>query len=164
MRAGLYMVTAGTMGKKPYLSTAERLDFFQHTFFAVAEELGWEIHAWAILNNHYHWVGAASDSSGPLHRFVGKLHMVTAKELNHCDDSPGRKIWFQYWDTVITNQASYFARLNYVHHNAVKHGVTLNAENYRWNSAAWFAQNATPAFRATIESFKTDSVNVPDDY
>ena len=164
MRTGLVMVTAGTLRRQPHLSSAERLDFFQQTFFAAADEFGWEIHAWAFLNNHYHWIGCATDRTRPLRRFAGKLHMVTARELNRCDDRPGRKVWFQYWDTVIASQSSYLARLNYVHHNAAKHGIVSNAENYRWCSAAWFAQNATPAFRATVENFKTDALNVPDDF
>jgi putative transposase len=95
---------------------------------------------------------------------LGKLHMSTAKELNRLDGTPGRKVWFQYWDTQIIENRAYLARLNYVHHNPVKHGLVANAADYRWCSAAWFAENATPAFRATVESFKSDQVNVPDEF
>ena len=81
--------------------------------------------------------------------------MTTAKEFNRADDTPGRKIWFQYWETQLTFKRSYLARLNYVHNNPVKHGVTTEAKNYAWCSAAWFATNASPAFRATVDGFKT---------
>jgi putative transposase len=40
----------------------------------------------------------------------------------------------------------------------------LRAVDYPWCSAAWFEKNSTPAFRKTIESFKTDDLNVFDDY
>ena len=64
----------------------------------------------------------------------------------------------------LTYQKSYFARLNYVHRNAVKHGLVDKAADYPWCSAAWFAKQASPAFRKTIASFKTDRVKVYDDF
>jgi len=38
------------------------------------------------------------------------------------------------------------------------------ANQYRWCSAAWFERVATPAMVQTIYSFKTDKVEVPDDF
>ncbi len=78
--------------------------------------------------------------------------------------STRRKVWFQYWDSRITFERSYLARLNYVHYNPVKHGVTANATNYPWCSAAWFDQNAPTSFVKTVKSFKTDKLKVPDDF
>jgi len=54
--------------------------------------------------------------------------------------------------------------LNYVHQNAVHHGLTIVATDYAWCSAAWFETNARPAFAKSVYSFKTDHVNVPDDF
>jgi putative transposase len=54
--------------------------------------------------------------------------------------------------------------LKYVHHNPVHHGVVTSADNYPWCSAAWFARNALPSFRRTVESFKIDKLKVMDDY
>jgi hypothetical protein len=56
------------------------------------------------------------------------------------------------------------ARLNYVQRNPARHGVVTEAQNWRWCSAAWFAENARPAFRATVEGFKADQIKVPDDF
>lgn len=89
--------------------------------------------------------------------------MTTAKEFNLQDNQPGRRVWFQYWDTLLTFQRSYLARLNYVHNNPVKHGLVANAENYPWCSAAWFAQNAPRSFVETVSRFKIDKVNVFDE-
>jgi putative transposase len=99
-----------------------------------------------------------------LGRFLGKLHMVTAKQLNQWDQQPGRKIWFQYWDSHITFEKSYLARLHYVHNNPVKHGLVANATNYPWCSASWFEQNSPQAFVKTVYSFKTDQLVIPDDF
>jgi len=45
------------------------------------------------------------------------------------------------------------ARINPVHH-----GIVPVAENYTWCSAGWFNMHGDPAFRRTVESFKTDSL------
>ena len=95
---------------------------------------------------------------------LSKLHTKTAIILNEWDNSPGRKVWFQYWDSLITFPASYYARLQYVHQNPVHHGIVSNAENYPWCSAAWFTRTARVAFVNTVKSFKTDRVQVRDEF
>jgi putative transposase len=158
------MITAGTYRKLSHLNSPDRLDFFQNSLFRYADEFHWKLRAWAILPNHYHVVAASSTDPRTLPKFLGKLHMKTAKQLNHWDNKPGRKVWFQFWDSHITYERSYLARLNYVHKNPVRHGLASVAENYKWCSAAWFTQNAPPAFVKTVNSFKIDQVNVPDDF
>jgi putative transposase len=162
--AGTYMVTAGTYRKQLYLNTPERRDFFVEALFARAAEFGWMLHAWAVLPNHYHFIAASPTDPGTLRRFLGKLHMTTSKHLNELDGQSGRKVWFQYWDSHITFERSYLARLNYVHHNPVHHKVVDNAENYAWCSALWFARNAPASFVATVKSFKTDKLSGPDEF
>ena len=95
---------------------------------------------------------------------LGKLHMQTSKQLNLSDNTPGRKLWFQFWDSHITYERSYLARLNYVNQNPVRHGIVPIAENYKWCSASWFAESAPPAFVETVKGVKIDQVNVPDDF
>src|SRR5438067_5216612 len=90
--------------------------------------------------------------------------MQTAKQLNLLDSTPERKIWFQFWESRITFEGSYLARLNYVHHNPAQDGVVPLAEDYNWCSASWFAHNAPPAFVNAVKSFKIDRVHVPDDF
>jgi putative transposase len=51
-----------------------------------------------------------------------------------------------------------------VQDNPARHGVIPLAENYPWCSAAWFARTASPALVATVNSFQTDALNVPDDF
>jgi putative transposase len=162
--AGIYMVTAGTYQKQPHLGTPGRRDYFLETLFARAAEFGWLLQAWAVLSNHYHIIAESPPDPTSLRRFLAKLHMTTSKRLNELDGQPGRKVWFQYRDSQITFERSYLARLNYVHHNPVHHGVVDNAENDAWCSAAWFTRNAPASFVATVKGFKTDRLNVPDEF
>ena len=161
---GLYIVTTGTYRKLRHLNSPPRLDLVQESLFKYAHEFAWNLRAWAVLANHYHFVAASPSDPGTLRRFLGKLHMQTAKHLNRLDNTPGRTVWFQFWDSHITFERSYLARLHYVHHNPARHGIVPLAENYKWCSAAWFAQRAPPAFVKTVNSFNIDRVNVPDDF
>jgi putative transposase len=161
---GTYMVTAGTYQKLPHLNSPDRKDFFLRSLFTYSEEFKWSLRAWAVLDNHYHFIALSPSDPASLRKFIGKLHMKTAQELNLLDSTPGRKVWFQFWDSHITFERSYLARLHYVHTNPAKHGVALLAENYKWCSAAWFARTARPAFVETVKSFKVDRVEVPDDF
>lgn len=158
------MVTTGTHQNLPHLNTPERLDFFLESLFARAIEFGWELRAWAVLANHYHFVAVSPPDPVSLRKFLGKLHMQTARQINLWDNAPGRKVWFQFWDSRITFEKSYLARLHYVHYNPALHVVVPLAENYEWCSASWFARNASPALVATVKGFKTDHLTVPDDF
>lgn len=132
--------------------------------FAVTDEFGWGLRAWAVLSNHYHFVASSPPDPKNLRRMLGKLHMLTAKELNIRDNAPGRKVWFQFRETHLTIETSYLARLKYVHFNPQHHGVVKRATDYHWCSASWFMRSASPAFIKTIESFKIDKLNVDDDF
>jgi len=54
--------------------------------------------------------------------------------------------------------------LNYVHQNAVKHGLALVANQYPWCSARWLERTASPAMVHSIYRFKTDKVSLDDDF
>ncbi len=161
---GTYIVTTGTLHKEHLFRGPERLDALETQLLTLARQYGVQLEAWAVFSNHYHFVGHTSDSDGQLERLLSHLHTKTASELNARDGTPGRTVWHNFWDTRLTFEKSYLARLNYVHQNAVKHGLVSVANQYRWCSAAWFERSATPTQVKTIYSFKTDKLRMPDDY
>ncbi|HWB03720.1 MAG TPA: hypothetical protein VG796_11905 [Verrucomicrobiales bacterium] len=134
---------------------------------AVAHEFGWGLTAWAVFSNHYHLVANspedAKDASS-LRPMLAQLHETMAKWVNKLDRVPDRKVWHNFRDTHLTFEKSYFARLNYTHQNAVRHGLVHVASHYPWCSAGWFERTAAPLYVKTIYAFKTDTVNVEDDF
>jgi putative transposase len=164
---GTYFVTAGTYLKTHHFRTPERLDVLQRGLLSVARDFSWSLEAWAVFSNHYHFVAHSPDDSkdvSGLSQMLGVLHTRTAGWINKLDDSPGRKVWHNFWDTKLTYEKSYLARLNYVHQNPVKHGIVPVANQYRWCSARWFEQVASPATVRSIYRFKIDAVNVRDEF
>ena len=164
---GAYFVTCGTYLKQHHFRSSERLDWLHHTLLGEAQHFGWRLRAWAVFSNHYHLVAHPpedAEDATSLRSFLATFHEKTAKWANKLDATPGRKVWHNYRDTHLNFQASYFARLNYTHQNAVKHGLVAVARDYPWCSAAWFERSAPPTQVRTVYSFKTDRVNVEDDY
>ena len=136
----------------------------EHDLLSLAKKYQWQLEAWAVFPNHYHFVARRNGESASLKRLLTHLHADSARELNRVDGQTGRTVWFNFWDTKLTNQRSYLARLNYVHQNPVKHGLVAKANQYRWCSAAWFERTASPAMVKTIYSFKTDRLKIHDDF
>lgn len=162
--AGAYMVTAATYRKEPLFKSAKRLTLLCEQLLDLAAQRGWKLDAWAVFPNHYHFVAIAKENAETLARFIGHLHTITSKEINRQDETPGRKVWFQYWDSHLTYPRSYLARLNYVHCNAVKHGLVRQAAQYPWCSAGWFEGKAERPFYQTVMRMRSDHINVRDDF
>ena len=161
---GVYFVTAGIYKKQHLLNTPHKLKLVHNTLLEFARGYGWQLQAWAVMSNHYHFVAISNAESRSLRTFISSFHRTTARKLNQIDDSPGRKVWFQFWDTVLTYQKSYLARLKYVHTNPVHHGLVSDPVAYPWCSAAWFQRTARDPFIKTVMSFRTDHLKVPDDF
>jgi putative transposase len=161
---GTYIVTAGTLHKEHLFNSFGRLDFLEGKLLELAAQYRWHLEAWAVFSNHYHVVGHSQPESASLNEFLGHLHSETARQVNEWDNAAGRQVWHNFWETRLTYERSYLARLNYVHQNPVRHGLVRVANQYRWCSADWLERTATPAQVRTVYSFKTDKLNVFDDF
>src|SRR5438128_5571376 len=86
--SGVYMLTAGTYLKQHYFATIERLRLLHDQLHAVCAEYGWNLQAWAVLSNHYHFVASAAGNPATLRRVCSKVHTLTAKAINSSDSRP----------------------------------------------------------------------------
>lgn len=161
---GVYLVTAGTYLKKHHFGNAERLAVLHRGLLKVCGDFGWRLEAWSLFSNHYHFIAESPGTAESLPDMLGTLHEKTAKWVNKLDGDAGRKIWHNYRETQLTYEKSYFARLNYTHQNAVKHGLVKKAADYPWCSAGWFERTAAKAMVQSIYRFNTENVKVVDDY
>jgi putative transposase len=128
------------------------------------EKHKWFVQAWAVFVNHLHFIAEAPKDKDSLYLLIKEFHAATAIEVNRLDGISDRQVWFQFWDTCLTYEKSWLARLNYVHNNAVHHGLVKLAENYPYCSAGWFQQNANPAFVKKVRSFKSNTIKIVDDF
>ena len=161
---GTYLITAATLHRSHLFGSGEKLDLLRDTTFELAKNYVLILQAWAFFANHYHLVINFENSAAAHCDFVRHLHRELAIRLNGMDATPGRRGMYEFWDTRLTFEKSWLARLNYVHQNAVKHGLVLVDNQYPWCSAAWFETNARSGFVKSVYSFKTDCLKVPDDF
>ncbi len=100
-----------------------------------SEIYGWDIIAWAVLDNHYHILvkhpgrQVANTSS-----YVSSFHKFTARRWNDQDGTPGRRVWWNYWDRCVRNEKDLLVRLKYILWNPVKHGLVDAPEEYPFSS------------------------------
>lgn len=161
---GTYIITAATLHRKRLFDSATKLDLLRDTTFEFAKSYHLILQAWAFFPNHYHLVISFENTKTTHRNFVRHLHRELTRRLNRVDATPSRRVMYEFWDTYLTFEKSWLARLNYVHQNALKHGFVPVASQYPWCSASWFEGNARSAFVKSVYSFKTDRITVPDDF
>ncbi len=162
----LYIVTGSTLYNKHLLTNITHKRIVCDILFERASHWGWELEAWAILENHYHFIARAPENALTLEKLIRQLHSKSAVELNKLDKTLGRKVWHNYWDTCITHETSYHARLHYVHLNPVMHGLVgaKRAEDYPFCSYRWFLEKADDEFRDVVMNQPIDRVDVFDEF
>jgi putative transposase len=165
--SGTYFVTAATYLKAHHFRTRQRLDVLHRGLLTVARDFGWQLEAWAVFSNHYHFAGhspSTAEDAASLSQMLGVLHTKTSGWVNRLDKAAGRQVWHNFHETKLSYEKSYLARLNYVHQNAVKHRLMPVANQYPWCSAAWFEGNASPAMVQSIYRFKIDKISLEDEF
>ena len=61
---------------------------------------------------------------------VSRIHFT-----NDEDRTPGRQVWYSYWDRCLWTEGDFWSRINYIHRNPVKHGHVATPEE--WPHSSW---------------------------
>ena len=128
---GKYFITGATYKHHNYFADDQAKELLLYSIRKGFSNKGWILEDWVILDNHYHLMVDSRNNNEFLQSIMNSIHRYTATWINRRDNYPGRKVWHNYWDTLITYERSYFARLNYLWYNPVKHGYCRYAEDYK---------------------------------
>ena len=132
----IYFLTDKTIKGESYFETVEKKTLFLQVLKQALSKFSYRLYAFVIHDNHYHILVGVSDAQ-TLPAFINNLHSNSARLINKPDSTPGRAIWYQYWDRCIRTDRDFWFRFNYIHHNPVKHGylkTQQEAEAYPWCS------------------------------
>jgi Transposase and inactivated derivatives len=99
-----------------------------------------ELYAWCVLPNHYHLLLRTANINEILKQ-LGKFHGASSYRWNGDDNFRGRKVWFRAIERSMRSERHFYASLNYVHHNPVKHGYAKNWREWPYSSAAEYLDN-----------------------
>jgi putative transposase len=105
------MVTGASLYKQRLFSGCDRLDILERSLLSLSKEYLWQLEAWSAFANHYHIIARGNDDAKNLGLFLNHLHGETARKLNAFDQATGREVWYNFWDSKLTYQKSYLARL-----------------------------------------------------
>lgn len=158
-----YMLTGSCFKKQMILINKEAKRTVIKVFGKLFREYEWEQVAWAVLDNHYHFLVKAKESAC-LPRLINRAHSAIAKLLNQMDQTPGRRIWYNYWDSCITFEASLYARMNYIHYNPVKHGLVKESEEYDFCSYRYYLEQGADWVQKLWEEYPFDRLKITDDF
>lgn len=153
----IYMVTGSTLYGRPLLDSDAKLINFYETLMERAGILKWSLDAWAVMPTHYHFIARSPEDALSLKALIQGIHSINAKFVNGIDGTPGQKVWYNYWDSCIQSERSYFARMRYVMMNPVKHGLVQRPEDYPFSSYRYFLENTTPEFQKLVFSCTDDA-------
>ena len=77
--------------------------------------------AWCVLPNHYHLLIRTADVRTIVSQ-LGQLHGKTSFQWNGEEGLRGRQVWHSASDRGMQNSEHFWATVNYIHNNPVKHG------------------------------------------
>ena len=128
-----YFVTGGTYGRKKHFETEWDRQLLLDAITEMLLRASSELHGWVILSNHYHVLMKLKDAI-LLPGIIRGIHSKSAVLLNKRHLQPGRRIWYQYWDECVRDERDFYAKLNYIHLNPIKHGYVDEPGSYRFSS------------------------------
>ena len=81
------MVTSATLYKRHLFKSPEQLTLLENQLLSLAKKFHWQLEAWAVFSNHYHFVARSEPEAvaGSLKSMIHELHSDTARDLNRLE-------------------------------------------------------------------------------
>ncbi|MCX7721651.1 MAG: transposase [Verrucomicrobiae bacterium] len=141
---GTYHLTAACLNHAHYIGrSCERMREFCEALLAALAPVTTGIHAWCVLPNHYHLLVSVPDLRDAT-RALGRLHGQLSFRWNQEEQMRGRKVWHAAADRFIRSARHFWATMNYIHHNPVRHGYVKRWQDWPYSSAREFLSAVGP--------------------
>ena len=98
-----------------------------------------KVYAWCVLPSHYHLLFLTGHVK-ELRSALGAYHGRSSRAWNLEDDRVGRKVWHNCLERPMRSERHFYASLNYLHHNPVKHGYANKWQEWPFGSAREFLE------------------------
>lgn len=128
-----YHLVAACYEHRPHIGfSAERMSAFSHELL---ESLPAEPAAWCVLPNHYHVLVVVGELQATVQK-LSQLHGRTSFRWNQEEGCRGRKVWHGCSDRGMRGTRHFWATLNYIHQNPVRHGYARRWADWPFSSAS----------------------------
>lgn len=136
--SGLYLITAACYEHKPVIGhSSARMREFESSLLEACASVAKTIFAWVLLPNHYHVLLHTSQLKSLL-KGLGELHGRISFQWNGEEQLRGRHVWHRAAETAMKSERHFWATLNYVLHNAVRHGYVSRWQDWPYSNAATY--------------------------
>lgn len=123
-------------------------DCFQAVMAAMSERFRVEVHAWCLMDNHYHLMVRTPE--GNLGRAMRHLNGVYTQHFNRWHGRDGALFRGRYKAVLVEAEAYWTHLSRYVHRNPLEAGVVAELPAYPWSSyPAYVGKVAQPEWLAT---------------
>lgn len=135
-----FLITASCFEHADHIAhSTDRLSGFEESLLQTLEPHCADIFAHVILPNHYHALVSCEDIRA-LRSALGKLHGRSSRTWNQEEKTSGRKVFHGSAETRQKSERHFFASMNYIHHNPVRHGYVRRWQDWPWSSAKGYLQ------------------------
>ena len=136
--SGKYHLTAACLNHTPHIGASrERIGNFCGALLAALGAVTTGIHAWCVLPNHYHVLVSVPDLRRATWA-LGRLHGRTSFEWNKEECVRKRQVWHTAADRFLRSERHFWATMNYIHHNPVRHGYVKRWQDWPYSSVHEF--------------------------
>jgi putative transposase len=160
LKNSFYFITARTINKISYFDTNYKKQIFIEKLNEILKEFGFLCYAYVVLDNHYH-ILIKSSGNRAISSFINKLHSITSLQINRLDKTPGRKIWYQYWDRLARSETDFYIYFNYIHFNPIKHCyLEINQELfYNKDNRIYITEKSINSLIDILKKYEFSSLN-----
>ncbi len=132
----IYLITAACYEHRPIIGySPARIAAFEAELLEVVGRTCQRVFAWIVLPNHYHCLVHAPEIKLLL-KTLGHLHGRMSYRWNAEEDRLRRQVWHRAAETAMKTERHFWATLNYVLHNAVRHGYVERWQDWPYSNAA----------------------------
>lgn len=130
----------------------------KHKFMIILAEahckFDFRIHAYCLMNNHFHLLIELSDS--PLSKTMQNIQQRYAMYFNRTYQSKGHVFQARFYSRIVDNPNDFLNVSKYIHKNPVAASLVTNPQDYQWSSYATFF-NHSPRNHPLIDTDMTYS-------
>jgi putative transposase len=123
---------------------------FLHLIGRMVERFGLEVHAYVLMNNHYHLLVKTKKAN--LSRAVQWLGVSYSVWFNRRYQRSGHLFQGRFKSFLIQNETYFAAMCMYIHGNPLRAGVAEELADYPWSSYHAYCGKASPSNWLNMES------------
>lgn len=161
-----YFITGATYQRKHFLINDESKIALINSIIKGFTDKNWVVEDWVILNNHYHLMVNSSKDTSQLNKIIKDILRFNSLWIkkNFSKFKNEEVLWYNYWDTCITYESSYYSRLNYIWYNPVKHNYVRNPEDWTHGSFYFRIKEEGEKVNFIHEKYPCDKLKLYDNY